>query len=247
MTGLVDPGATRRRRAPAPTQTDDGALPPLGEFVKRLGTHVLLPVIVWLGVLIGCGLLFAHPLKQAISGEDAVNRWFLARRTPFWNDATNVMSHVANTGTIIITMFTAAFIVWLVSRRLREPVVLIIGVTCQALVFLFTTLVVSRARPDVPKLDKSPPTSSFPSGHTGAGTALYLGLVVLCVTLLQRQWLKVLAIVGFGVVPFLVATARLYRGMHHPTDVTFGLLNGAICVAIAYLAFRPRDSRTADA
>ena len=242
MTGLVDPGATRRRRAAVPTGTgDDGSLPRLGEFATRLGTHVILPVVVWLGVLIGAGLLLANPLKQAISGEDAANRWFLARRTPFWNDATNVMSHVANTGTIIITMFTAAFIVWLVSRRLREPAVLIIGVTCQALVFLFTTLVVSRARPDVPKLDKSPPTSSFPSGHTGAGTALYIGLVILCVTLLQRHWLKVLAIVGFGVVPFLVALARLYRGMHHPTDVTFGLLNGAICAVIAYLAFRPRE------
>ncbi|KQX61781.1 phosphatase PAP2 family protein [Angustibacter sp. Root456] len=245
MTGLVDPGATRRRRAPARSQDDDGSLPPLGEFVKRLGTHVLLPVVVWLVVLIGVGLLLAHPLKQAVSGEDGVNRWFLARRTPFWNDATNVMSHVANTGTIIITMITAAFIVWLVSRRLREPAVLIIGVTCQALVFLFTTLAVSRARPDVPKLDQSPPTSSFPSGHTGAGTALYIGLVILCVTLLRRRWLKVLAIIGFGVVPFLVATARLYRGMHHPTDVTFGLLNGAICAVIAYLAFRPRNSRTA--
>ncbi len=246
MTGLVDPGATRRRRG-ARHLDDDGGLPALGEFVKRLGTHVLVPVIVWLGLLVGTGLLLAHPLHQAVSGEDAVNRWFLAHRTPSWNDASNAVSHVGNTGTIIITMFSAAFIVWLVSRRLREPVVLIIGVTFQALVFLFTTLVVSRTRPDVPKLDTSPPTSSFPSGHTGASTALYFGLVILCVRLLRRRWLQVLAIVGFGVVPFLVALARLYRGMHHPTDVTFGLLNGAVCAVIAYLAFRPRGSRTPDA
>jgi undecaprenyl-diphosphatase len=206
---------------------------------------VLLPVVVWLAVLIGVGYLLGHPLKDAVSGEDGVNRWFLAGRTPSWNDATNVMSHVANTGTIIITMFTAAAIVWLMSRRLREPVVLIIGVTCQALVFLFTTLVVDRSRPDVPKLDQSPPTSSFPSGHTGAASALYFGLVVLCVTLLRRRWLQVLAVIGFGVVPFLVALARLYRGMHHPTDVTFGLLNGLICATIAYLAFRPRHSTAA--
>lgn len=242
MTGLVDPGAARRRRVRGTTgPTDDGSLPPFGAFVKRLGTHVLLPVVVWLAVLVGCGLLLAHPLKHAVSGEDAVNRWFLARRTPSWNDATNVMSHVGNTAVIIITMFSAALIVWLVSRRHREPVVLIIGVTAQALVFLATTLVVDRTRPAVPKLDVSPPTSSFPSGHTGASTALYFGLVILCVTLLQRQWLKVLAVIGFGVVPFLVATARLYRGMHHPTDVTFGLLNGLVCALIAYLAFRPRD------
>ena len=169
MTGLVDPGSTRRTRAPRHLPTTTVGCPRSGEFVKRLGTHVLLPVIVWLGVLIGCGLLFAHPLKQAVSGEDGVNRWFLARRTPFWNDATNVMSHVANTGTIIITMFTAAFIVWLVSRRLREPVVLIIGVTFQALVFLFTTLVVSRARPDVPKLDTVAADVQLPVRPHGRG------------------------------------------------------------------------------
>ncbi len=241
MTGLVDPGSARSagRRHRSRAADDDGSLPPLGRFVRQLGTHVLLPVVVWLAVLIGVGYLLGHPLKDAVSGEDAVNRWFLARRTPSWNDVSNVMSHFGNTGTIIITMFSAAFIVWLVSRRVREPVVLIIGVTFQALAFLFTTLVVDRSRPDVPKLDQSPPTSSFPSGHTGASSALYFGLVILCVTLLRRTWLKVLAIVGFGVVPFLVATARLYRGMHHPTDVTFGLLNGLICAVVAYLAFRP--------
>jgi membrane-associated phospholipid phosphatase len=243
MTGLVDPGATRRRRGRAGTPDDDGSLPSFGRFVGRLGTHVLLPVIVWLAVLIGVGYLLGHPLKDAVSGEDGVNRWFLARRTPSWNSATDVMSHVANTGVIIITMFTAALIIWLASRRLREPVVLIIGVTCQALVFLFTTLVVDRSRPDVPKLDQSPPTSSFPSGHTGAASALYFGLVIVCVTLLRRRWLQVLSM-AFAVIPFLVALARLYRGMHHPTDVTFGLLNGLICAVIAYLAFRPRpDAR----
>lgn len=239
MTGLVDPGSLRRGRAVTQERDDDdGRLPAPGPLARLLGTRVLLPVAVWFAVLVSVGYLLGHQLKHAVSGEDGVNRWFLARRTPGWNEVTNIVSHVGNTGTIIITMVSAAVIVWLISRRLREPVVLIVGVACQALVFLLTTLVVDRTRPAVPKLDVSPPTSSFPSGHTGASTALYFGLVILCVTRLQRTWLRVLALVGFGIVPFLVATARLYRGMHHPTDVTFGLLNGAVCAVIAYLAFR---------
>ncbi len=237
MTGLVDPGSARRQHT-----TDDGSLPPFGRLAALLGKQVLLPVVIWLAVLVGVGYLLSHPLKNAIAGEDAVNRWFQSQRTPSWNHATDVMSHVANTGTIIISMLAAALVIWAISRRLREPVALVVGVSTQALVFLLTTLLIARPRPDVPKLDQSPPTSSFPSGHTGASSALYFGLVIICVTRFERTWLRVLSAVVFGVVPFLVALARLYRGMHHPTDVTFGLLNGAICAVIAYLALRPRDA-----
>ncbi len=235
MTGLVDPGRTPRARRLGP---DDGSLPPLRNLLVLLGRSVLLPLAVWLVVLVGSGYLLANQLKSAISGEDAVNRSLAAARTSTWNAITHVVSHIGNTETIIVTMLVAAFVVWRMSGRLREPVALIVGVAGQALVFLLTTLVIDRPRPQVPKLDQSPPTSSFPSGHTGATTALYVGLVIICLTRLQRRWLKVLGAVGFGLLPFAVAAARLYRGMHHPTDVAFGLLNGLVCAVVAYRAFR---------
>ncbi len=235
MTGLVDPGRSPRQRR---LGSDDGSLPPFKELLVLLGRSVLLPVAVWLVVLAGSGYLLANGLRSAVAGEDAVNRSLASSRTPTWNDITNWVSRVGNTETVIITMLVAAFIIWRMSGRLREPVALVVGVASQALVFLLTTLMIDRPRPKVPKLDVSPPTSSFPSGHTGATTALYVGLVIICVTRLERTWIKVLATIGFGVLPFLVALARLYRGMHHPTDVVFGLLNGSICAVIAYLAFR---------
>lgn len=236
MTGLVDPGSARRTTHPV--GTDDGSLPPAGRLARNLAVYVLGPVLIWLVLLASSGWLLSHPLKKAISGEDGLNRWFAARRTPGWNDLTNVMSLVANTGTIITTMICAAIIYWLISRRMREAVALIAGVSGQALVFLCTTLLIDRPRPQVPKLDVSPPTSSFPSGHTGAASALYFGLVILCLTRLESKPLKVVAAIGFGVIPFLVATARMYRGMHHPSDVIFGLLNGIVCAVIAHRAMK---------
>ena len=87
---------------------------------------------------------------------------------------------------------------------------------------------------DVKRLDSSPPTSSFPSGHTGAATALFVA---------QRAARRVVrpAAAGCGssasplllAVPLLVAYGRLYRGMHHPTDILGAYLNGGICIAIA--------------
>jgi undecaprenyl-diphosphatase len=236
VTALVDPG---QRKGYNPRLTPpDGSLPPAGRLARVLGLQVLLPVLVWLLVLCGVGYLLGHQLKDAVSWEDNVNQWFADHRTSAWNDITLVVSHLGNTSTIIIGMLVSSLIIWRLSGRLREPVALIVGVSCQALVFLLTTLAIDRQRPDVPKLDDSPPTSSFPSGHTGASSALYFGLALICATQFERRWLRVLLAVGFALIPFAVATARLYRGMHHPTDVLFGMLNGLICMLIARRALQ---------
>jgi membrane-associated phospholipid phosphatase len=36
-----------------------------------------------------------------------------------------------------------------------------------------------------------------------------------------------------SVIPFLAAYARMYRGMHHLSDVVVGAVNGLICAALA--------------
>ena len=71
-------------------------------------------------------------------------------------------------------------------------------------------------------MDASPPTSSFPSGHVGASTALYLVLAAARPAHRTARgcggWSPSLC----AVVPLLVAYARLYRGAHHITDVLVG-------------------------
>jgi len=100
-------------------------------------------------------------------------------------------------------------------------------------VFVTTTVVVDRARPPVRHLDAVPPTSSFPSGHTGAATALFVASAFLVLWYVRNKLVKVIGVVLLLAVPLLVAYGRLYRGMHHPSDVLGAYLNGGICVAIA--------------
>jgi membrane-associated phospholipid phosphatase len=45
------------------------------------------------------------------------------------------------------------------------------------------------------------------------------------------------------VIPFLVAYARLYRGMHHLSDVVVGFLNGLVCALLAWFYLRRRSGR----
>jgi undecaprenyl-diphosphatase len=89
-------------------------------------------------------------------------------------------------------------------------------------------------------MDVSPPTSSFPSGHTSAAVALYLGLAVILFRVANRTWLKRAAWLLL-IVPVGVALTRMYRGMHHPSDVLGSFLNGGICVLVMTRAILNRD------
>jgi membrane-associated phospholipid phosphatase len=77
-----------------------------------------------------------------------------------------------------------------------------------------TTLLVHRARPNVVRLDQAPPTSSFPSGHTSAAVALYGAAAILVVRYSTRAAWRRVAVAIAIVVPLIVASSRLYRGMH---------------------------------
>ena len=202
--------------------------------VRRPGVkRVILAVAVLLAVIVGLGLLVTKVLYDdwPFTAEDALIRELATGRTESWNAVSLVFSTLANTPVIIAVTVVIAVILRLSLRRWREPLFLAAAVTAQAVVFFFATLIIDRSRPDVPKMDESPPTSSFPSGHTSAAVALYAGLALLLALLARRTWLKVLCW-ALILVPIAVGLARMYRGMHHPTDVLASFLNGGVCIAV---------------
>jgi undecaprenyl-diphosphatase len=212
-------------------------------FRKAVGRHVLrqvvVPGIVVYLSLVAAGLLLAFPLKSLVKPEDEINRDFAEGRTADWTAATGVISRLADTASIVALVLIFALLLRWIFRRWAEAVTLMTAVFLQASIFLLTALVVDRQRPAVPQLDHAPPTSSFPSGHTGAATALYGGLAIIVGWRLRHVVPKVLLISVLVAVPCLVAAARMYRGMHHPSDVVFGAANGIACLTIAVRAFLP--------
>ena len=79
---------------------------------------------------------------------------------------------------------------------------------------------------------------------TWASTALYLALALLAARI-ERTWLRVLTTVVCLALPLLVTYARLYRGMHHVSDVAVGMLNGIACALLAWGWWRWTRSRHA--
>jgi membrane-associated phospholipid phosphatase len=203
--------------------------------------RVILPIAGWLLLMIGLGLLVTRVLARdwPFTLEDSVNRDLAAGRTGDGNAISGFFSLVGSTPVIIGVTVVAALVLRRRLHRWREPIFLCVAVAAQAVVFFFTTLAIDRARPAVPKMDVSPPTSSFPSGHTSAAVALYAGLALVLATLARRSWLKAAAWLLI-LVPVAVAVSRLYRGMHHPSDVTASFLNGAACITIAARALLDR-------
>ena len=216
-------------------ETDTHA-PSGAELRRDLARRVLLPALVLWGVVVGLGLHITGPLG-GLPGEAAVNEWFAARRSPTLDAVTSVLSAIGQTEFLIGACVLAIALVWWRTRQWWYAMVPGVAVAVQAAIFLTSALVVGRDRPAVEQLDEAPPTSSFPSGHTGAATAFYLSLAFMAQRI-GNPVVRWLATVLCVLVPVAVGVARMYRGMHSLTDVLVGFLNGATCAVLAWNGVR---------
>ena len=198
--------------------------------VRSTGIALILGAGAILALLIAVGWLVTGPLAHAwpLSAEDGVNRALARHRNPALNSVSGFFSTMADTPAAIALSTVAVIAIRVLTHRWPEALFVATVLVSEVSVFLVTTLVVDRARPAVPHLDVAPPTSSFPSGHTAAATALYAAVAVVA----WRRgapwpvWLLM-------AVPCAVALSRLYRGMHHPSDVVAGAMLGTLCVLLA--------------
>jgi undecaprenyl-diphosphatase len=186
-------------------------------------------------VMVSLGLLVTRVLGDwwPLDREDAVNTTLERGRTPFGDSVTLVMSHIAATPVIIATMLVVALGLRWTLDRWREGLFVIAATVGQAITFVTTAALVARDRPGVDRLDASPPTSSFPSGHTSAALALYLSLATVLIRTVRLPRLRYVIAALCLIPPLLVAYARLYRGMHHPSDVAGSLVNAGLCLLLA--------------
>ena len=210
----------------------------------RAGLPSALYLLAWavgmavVGVVIGLALAKVGG-NQAIGRADAgADRWMAAHRSPGWSTLTHLTTDAAETVTITalaVLTFAGTALAW---RRWREPMLVAAAITGEVVIFLLITLLVDRPRPPVSHLDAAPPTSSFPSGHVAAAIALYGSWVVLARERARSALLRGVLLALAVVVPVAVGLARVYRGMHYPSDVLAGALLGATWLAVSVRGVR---------
>lgn len=215
--------------------------------LRRAAPRLLLGGVAVYGLLCLAGLLLTRVFTTGplLRLDHRLSGWFFEHRTPTLDTWTHLGSALSDTLTAIAVTVLLVVGLWRWTGRRRASATVLLSIAGELFIFVLVTATVHRPRPTVPHLDPAPPTSSFPSGHTGAAVALYVGLAVILFTHTRdsthRGAVLVLCVL-LCTVPVVVGVSRLYRGMHYLSDVIAGALAGGLWMAVvmATVWLRPR-------
>lgn len=226
----------------APARQEQHVLPHPRSAIAEIVTGWVLTF----GVLYVVGVLVSRFAGGTIVArvDAAVPRWFADRRTPTLDSISLWLSQAGGTPAILAVSLVVCPLAVAILRRWRPVVFLALAMFGELSLFMLSSNAVKRERPDVPHLDGTLPTSSYPSGHIAATLCLYTAIAIIVVPRANHWW-RWLAIAAAVVMPAVVAVSRLYRGMHYPTDVMGAVLLAAIWMTLLWWVVRP-DARDTD-
>jgi undecaprenyl-diphosphatase len=206
----------------------------------RIAAGAVVSWVLILGALTGIGklIMITHNGNGNLLGDRTIPHWFYEQRTATLDHWSLIASNLGATQDILIVSVaaSAAFIAF--TRHWRPAIFLAVVMFGELGAFLTIASIVQRPRPSVPHLDSHLPTSAFPSGHMAATTCLYAGIAILVIGH-ARGWWRYLFLIPAVVMPLLIATARMYRGEHHPTDILASVLFAALWLTAATMLIKP--------
>jgi membrane-associated phospholipid phosphatase len=216
-----------------------GATRPDHHPLVRSGAVLVGSYVVLSLVMLALGELVVHVLLDGPVGrwDEHATSWLADHRTDVLNRVTSWATYIANTEAVVGIALLVSLLL-LVRRRWPEVILLMGGLLVEVTVFLTVNLLVDRPRPDVARLNETPSTSSFPSGHVAASLVMWASIALLVGVVTTNRFARTVAWMPLVVLPALIAFARVYRGMHHPTDVLAGALVGGLALGAGVLAAR---------
>jgi undecaprenyl-diphosphatase len=216
-----------------------GHTPALVYVVSLLLGYVLVAAaIVGLGFLLVDVLVPVHTIGQH---DEAVNTWLARHRSSSLNEASFVGSTIGDIP-VLPVIVTLVVVVAAILRRWRVAAFLLGSILVEVGTYRVASLIVHRHRPYVVRLDHLPVNQSFPSGHVAASVAVWASLAIMAASCFQRRWVTVVAWSIAILLPAIVGASRMYRGMHHPLDVTSGVIVGVLSICAGLLATRASDA-----
>ena len=214
---------------------------PVRVFIVALlaGYALLVTAMVFLGLTM---INLILPIGGLGESDEDLSEWLANHRSTNQEHLSWIGSTLAG-GLVIPVVIGACLLVFLLTRHWLLAAFVLFAVALESGSYRATSLVVERQRPDVDRLESLPVDASYPSGHTAASIALYGGLLLLIASRIQNLAVRSTALVVGIAIPIFVGWARMYRGMHHVTDVGAGVLMGL--AALVIIVFAARAARAA--
>lgn len=200
---------------------------PRGHRSVRLLTLDFVVVLVFVTAL---GLLVTGPLAATALGpwDQHVAEQLVDTRTPLLTQVALRVNVLAGLWGIVVVITAQAALALAWAGSWRPVVFALLAIAGELALYLGSSAIVARARPDVPDLTNGlPAAASWPSGHLAAAVVAYGGAALLLLTMTRRWW-RWLGVAVMVAVVVGTAWARLYTAAHYPTDVAVGILLGAL-------------------
>ncbi|QOV33416.1 phosphatase PAP2 family protein [Streptomyces ferrugineus] len=215
--------------------------PALGRPVVA-AAELLVAWILIVGSIYGLGLLVEGMGAGSVppSWDRAVAQDLADARTPWLSDVAEGLRFLGGGSGIAAGVAVIGPLAVAVTRSWRPMALLTLALIGQVTVFLVTSILVNRTRPDVAQLHPElPPTASFPSGHvTATLTLTACAAIIVFRATGSTRWR--LTAVGMSVLlTAAVAAERLYAGAHYLSDVLASLLLAGAWTAICWWVTRP--------
>jgi undecaprenyl-diphosphatase len=201
----------------------------------RAAASLLVAWVLIVGALAAAGALIT---RYPPAFDEAVPRWLASLRTPQLTTISHFWSQAGGTQWILAVSLVFGPLAMACVRRWRPAVFLAVTMLGEVGLFLAVAATVGRPRPIVTHLDGNLPTSSFPSGHVAATVCLYGAIAVVVIPRIHSRWRWPAATLTV-LIPALVALSRMYRGEHHPLDVTGGAAMALLWLGAVTLIVQP--------
>ena len=131
--------------------------------------------------------------------------------------------------TAILTLATfLAFFFFIARRRISDAIYIVLVSIGAALLSQIAKTYFERPRPPIVSRLVEIQGFSYPSGHSLVSTAFYLNLALLICTFFDSRKQKYFVFSFSLTLILLIATSRIYLGVHYPTDVIGGIMLGSL-------------------
>ncbi|GLW32505.1 phosphatase PAP2 family protein [Actinoplanes regularis] len=239
-----------RREAghPAARPAHDGLEPEAGPDLRPApAERVVLPqpwtqaAEIVVGWVLTFGLLYVlgYTVTRWSPGwDDAVPRRLQEFRSPALDDLSWLWSKAGDTHAILAVSLVFCPLALALWRQWRPVLFLVLAMFGELTLFLTSAAAVDRPRPAAEHLDGPLPTSAFPSGHIAATICLWSAIAIIVMARVHKPWRWLFPALAV-LMPLGVAMSRMYRGMHHPTDVLGACLLAAAWLGTLWFVIRP--------